>query len=108
VCIDNLNSTFDTKYGYKVELREKLEVGYHVHLYFSTQPKVDFGNYFLPKSVYENAARAGGMGGQISWEDITLPDNHDEVNSYMAEPVPVGYFEDWLKYPDFGILVAEK
>lgn len=108
MCVNNLNPTFDTKYGYKVELREKLEVGYHVHLYFSTDPKVDFGNYFLPKSVYEKAGRAGGMKGKISWQDITLPDNHDEVNSYMAEPVPTGYFDDWLKYPDFGILVAEK
>lgn len=89
-------------------MRKKLDVGYYVQLFFSTTPPVEFGNYFLPKSVYENAARAGGMTGKLDWVEILLTEDYDEMNAYMAEPVPKGYFDEWLKYPDFSILAVQK
>jgi len=58
--------------------------------------------------VYETAARAGGMRGVLAWEDIQLPDDYNVVNAYMMQPVPKGYFDDLLRYPDFGVLVVEK
>ena len=85
-----------------------LPKGYHVHLFFSTTPPVDFETYYLPSSVYETAARAGGMRGVLAWEDIQMPDDYDVVNAYMTQPVPKGYFDEWLRYPDSGVLVVEK
>lgn len=108
VCINNIDASFDKQYGYQIELRKKLEVGYYVQIKFSTNPPVEFGNYFLPMSVHEKAARAAGMQGKFGWDKIMLPADHEEVNSYMVEPVPKGYFDDFLRYPDFGVLVVEK
>ena len=48
------------------------------------------------------------MRGALAWEDIQMPDNYDVANAYMMQPVPKGYFDDLLRYPDFGVLVVEK
>ena len=37
-----------------------------------------------------------------------MPDDYDVVNAYMTQPVPKGYFDKWLRYPHFGVLVVEK
>jgi hypothetical protein len=111
VSINHIDAAFAAKYGYRVELLSQLPAGnggYHVRLYFATTPPVDFETYFLPMSVYEKAARAAGIKGKFAWEDVTLPEDYDVVNRYLVEPVPKGYFDDFLKYPDFGVLVAEK
>ena len=108
VCINRINLDFAEEYGYHVEYRGPHEPGYYVQLKFDVNPPVEFGNYYLPKSLYENAAREGGMRGKLTWEEITLPEDHDEVNSYMVEPVPRGYFDTFLEYPDFRIMTIEK
>ncbi|OAG41484.1 hypothetical protein AYO21_04186 [Fonsecaea monophora] len=113
ICIDHVNAQRRLGYGYGIEVRQTLALAdiphaYHVHLYFDTVPPVDFGNYYLPKRVHEAAARQGGMTGPLSWEPVWLPDNYDEINRYMKTPVAAGYFDRWLEYPDFGMLVVVK
>ena len=106
--INHLSPQWAEKYGYQIELRKKLEIGYYVQIIFSTNPPVEFGNYLLPKSLHASAAEKGGMVGELTWENITLPDDADEVNEYLIEPVRKGYFDEWQTYPDFGILVVRK
>ncbi|KAJ9613249.1 hypothetical protein H2200_003191 [Cladophialophora chaetospira] len=110
ICVDNVNAQHRQGYGYRIEVRERLpEEGYLVHLYFDTvDPVVDFGNYYLPMTVHERAARDGGMKGKLTWEEAKVPEDHDKLNSYMKEPIEKGYLDEWSKYPDFGILVVEK
>ncbi|KIW97942.1 uncharacterized protein Z519_01526 [Cladophialophora bantiana CBS 173.52] len=111
VCISQVNAQRKLGYGYGIEVRKALpeiKDGYYVHLFFDTVPSVDFGNYYLPKNVHETAARQGGMKGALTWEPVAMPDDYDEINRYMQDPVPRGYFDQWLQYPDFGILVVEK
>ena len=110
VCIDNINAMYEKGYDYRVEVRERLQNvnGYHVHLHFDTDPPVDFGNYYLSMKVHEQAARDGGMKGTLSWEDVTVPEDHDFLNRYMKEPIPKGSIDEWMMYPDCGILVVQK
>ena len=110
MCIDHVNAQHEVGYGYWIKVLAPLpNGGYAVHLYFDTiQPPVDFGNYFLPMMVHEQAARDGGMNGTLKWEDVQVPEDQETLNRYMKEPVPKGYFDEWLKYPDFGLLVVEK
>ncbi|OAP65732.1 hypothetical protein AYL99_01704 [Fonsecaea erecta] len=112
VCIAQVNAARALGYGYGIEVRQELvdtpHGGYYVHLFFDSMPPVDFGNYYLPKRVHEAAAREGGMKGALTWEPVMLPDDYDVVNRYMKEPVAPGYFDRWLEYPDFGMLVVEK
>ena len=110
-CINHVNAQHKQGYGYRIDVREALSDipnGYAVHLTFDTHPPVEFGNYYLPMTVHEQAARDGGMKGSLRWEAVTLPEDDDVLNRYMKESVPKGYFDEWLKYPDFGILVVEK
>jgi toxoflavin synthase len=107
-CINHVNAQHKLGYGYRIEVREQLPDGYHVHLFFDTNPPVDFGNYYLSKKIHEQAALAGGMKGALKLEEITVPEDQAVLDGYMKEPVPKGYFDEWLKYPDFGILVVEK
>ena len=110
-CIDHVNAHFKRGYGYRIDVQRPLEDipnGYLVQLRFATDPPVEFGNYFLPKTVHEQAARDGGMKGKLSWEGVQLPEDHDVLNEYMKEPIAKGYLDEWLKYPDFGMLVVEK
>ncbi|OCT44696.1 methyltransferase type 11 [Cladophialophora carrionii] len=111
VCIDHVNAQYEQGYGYRVELREELPgayKGYLVELKFDTDPPVEFGNYYLSMRVHEQAARDGGLKGKLTWEEITVPEDQEVLNGYMKEPIPKGYLDEWLKYPDFGILVVEK
>ncbi|KIX92873.1 uncharacterized protein Z520_11349 [Fonsecaea multimorphosa CBS 102226] len=112
VCIDRVNAARQLGYGYGIQVRKSLAPAipraYYVHLFFDSTPPVDFGNYYLPKHVHERAAREGGMEGALAWEAVTLPDDYDEINRYMKDPVSPGYFDRWLEYPDFGILIVEK
>jgi SAM-dependent methyltransferase len=111
VCIDNINAQYKQGYGYRVDVREKLPgayPGYLVQLHFDTDPPVEFGNYYLSMRVHEQAARDGGLKGKLTWAEIAVPEDQEELNRYMKEPIPKGYLDEWLKYPDFGILVVEK
>lgn len=111
VCIDHVNAQHKLGYGYRVEVLNPLPSppgGYHVHLYFDTNPVVDFGNYYLPMQIHEQGAKEGGMKGKLTWEEVQISSDYADVNRYMETPLPKGFLDEWLKYPDFGILVVEK
>jgi len=110
-CINAVNEQSKQGYGYRIEVQrpiEGIQNGYQVQLYFDTDPPVDFGNYYLPMTVHEQAARDGGMKGKLRWPEVTLPEDQDVLNRYMVDPIPKGHMDEWLKYPDFGFLVVEK
>jgi SAM-dependent methyltransferase len=89
------------KYGVSVLFKEKIRDGYKTRVVGHVQPKtVEFDNYRLRRSVFEGAAREGGMKGQAEWREITLPEGHEEVLGRYEE----GFWEDDLRSPHFGVL----
>lgn len=67
--------------GVKLEYPEALDngLGYRVHVFGSPPPGsdasirgVDFWTYHLKKSVFEEAARAGGMRGKLEWHNCAF------------------------------------
>lgn len=64
--------------------------------------KVSFRTFNLKKSVYEQAARKGGLGGDLTWPEVIIP---EEARMALAEDV-------WETYVRAGrhmaILVVEK
>ncbi|KUI72194.1 Ribosomal protein L11 methyltransferase [Cytospora mali] len=64
--------------------------------------KVTFKSYRLKKSVYEEAARKGGLKGSLVWPEVSIP---DEARGPLAEGV-------WEMYErgcgHMGILIVEK
>ena len=66
---------------------------------------LDFDNYHLKKSVYEEAARRGGMMGKVEWKELRLPDSEEEKQWYGVGE------EQWefaRRVPYFGLFVIKK
>ncbi|EFX05074.1 methyltransferase type 11 [Grosmannia clavigera kw1407] len=63
---------------------------------------IRFCNYHLRKSIYEEAARRGGMKGKLTWRPVRLP---DEVVAATGPEVWELYFSKGLH---FGLLEVEK
>ena len=90
------------KYGVSMRLKEETGDGYktRVVLGLVSSETVEFENYWLRKSVYEESARKGGV--QIDWKAITLPEKHVEVLGRFDD----GFWDDELSSPHMGLLVA--
>jgi SAM-dependent methyltransferase len=92
------------RWGVTVNYYEQLESGegWRTEVTGHGEPKVSFRNYHLKKSIYEEAARAGGMGGMIMWKEIKLP----------QEAIDKTGPEFWDTYftigPHMGLIVVEK
>ncbi|KAI4206689.1 MAG: hypothetical protein LQ346_000981 [Caloplaca aetnensis] len=68
--------------------------------------KVQFDNYYLRSSVYEQAAREGGMKGDLEWKPIVFPPKEAHLFEWKANWD--AEVEEYLKIPSFDILVVEK
>ncbi|KAL8952311.1 MAG: hypothetical protein Q9222_001763 [Ikaeria aurantiellina] len=89
--------------GVKAEAKGSVKDGVIVHV---MAKGLTFDNYHLKKSVYEQAAKGGGMKGAIVWKSVTMPEDSSQVI-----PEKEKYDEIWGKYskvPHFGIMTVEK
>ncbi|KAL8904947.1 MAG: hypothetical protein Q9207_002941 [Kuettlingeria erythrocarpa] len=68
--------------------------------------KVQFNNYHLKSSVYERAAREGGMKGNLEWKPIIFPPKESNLFGWKANWD--AEMEAYLKTPSFCILIVEK
>ncbi|KAL9015119.1 MAG: hypothetical protein Q9173_000259 [Seirophora scorigena] len=68
--------------------------------------KVQFDNYHLKRSIYEQAAKEGGMKCELEWKPILFPpeDSHllERKANWEAE------VEEFLETPHFSIIVVGK
>ncbi|KAL8749246.1 MAG: hypothetical protein Q9184_006882 [Pyrenodesmia sp. 2 TL-2023] len=68
--------------------------------------KVQFENYHLKSSVYQQAAREGGMKGELEWKPIIFPP--EESHLFGRKANWEAEVEAFLKTPHFDILVVGK
>jgi ubiquinone/menaquinone biosynthesis C-methylase UbiE len=91
------------KYGVSLLYKKEIEDGYKTRVVGHVAPEtVEFDNYYLRKSVYEESARAGGMQGRIVWNEITLPQHHRDVLGKFED----GFWDDDLNSPHFGVMTV--
>ena len=91
------------KYGVSLLYKEEIEDGYKTRVIGHVAAEtVEFDDYYLRKSVYEESARAGGMQGPIVWNEITLPHHHEDVLGKSED----GFWDDDLKLPHFGVMTV--
>lgn len=69
--------------------------------------EVQFGNYHLPREVYERAARRAGLRGRLEWKEVLMLEEIREAAVRRCGE------EFWREYfgtigPHFSILVVEK
>ncbi|KAL8955987.1 MAG: hypothetical protein Q9183_006458, partial [Haloplaca sp. 2 TL-2023] len=69
--------------------------------------KIEFENYHLRRSVYEDAARAGGMEGELSWQSPALPKDTSEIFAEEVDDLEE-VWNEYGKVPHFGILTVKK
>ncbi|KAM7188893.1 methyltransferase [Naviculisporaceae sp. PSN 640] len=68
---------------------------------------VQFGNYHLPKELYERAARNGGLKGRLEWVQVKLLDHvREKAVARCGEKFWKEYFGEIG--PHFSLLVVEK
>ncbi|KAL8711815.1 MAG: hypothetical protein Q9220_003759 [cf. Caloplaca sp. 1 TL-2023] len=87
----------------KAESGGSIKDGVKVHV---MAKGLTFNNYHLKRSVYERAAKDGGMRGKLTWKPVTMPEDRSQV---IADPKK--YDEVWGNYceaPHFGIMIVEK
>lgn len=65
---------------------------------------VDFDAYHLKKSVYEEAAREGGLEGALRWRGVDSPDIRGDVLESLRSPA----WEKYVAVPHFSVLVVAK
>ena len=65
---------------------------------------IDFDAYHLRKSVYEEAAREGGLKGALRWREVDSPDIRGDVLERLRSPA----WEKYVKVPHFSVLVVAK
>lgn len=99
--IKNWNPVYAAKYGYSVELLKNAEHGCFVHVTVHTRQPIEFDCYWLRQSVFEPAARAGGMGGQLQWLKAILP---DELTKSSAD----GFWDYFWRELNLGLLMVRK
>ena len=81
---------------------EEVEDGVKTHLCAPTEPRVEFHNYHLRRSVYESAAKVGGMDGELRWVRARKVEGVDREGEEGWD------WEDFLTMPNFAILVVHK
>ncbi|OQU98559.1 Methyltransferase domain-containing protein [Cladophialophora immunda] len=81
--------------------------GYHTRITAHVSPvEIAFDNFHLRRRVYEDAARRGGMNGELKWLEVRLPRSDDESRAEYG--VGIDYWDGCEERPHFGILVVEK
>lgn len=89
------------KYGVSVLYNKRIKDGYQTRVIGHVLPEtVEFDNYRLKQSVYEESARKGGMQGSVSWKEIALPQNHEDILGRFED----GFWDDDLGSPHFGVM----
>ncbi|KAG7002064.1 hypothetical protein G7Y79_00029g063600 [Physcia stellaris] len=88
--------------GIVMSVVEEVEDGVKTHLYAPTEPRVEFDNYHLRRSVYESAAKVGGMDGELKWVKARKVEGVDRDGEEGWD------WEDFLTMPFFAILVVHK
>ena len=68
--------------------------------------KVHFDNYHLKQSVYEQAAKDGGMKGELIWKPIIFPE--DDSHLFEGRKTLKEELAEYMAMPHFGILVVGK
>ena len=81
---------------------EEVADGVKTHLFAPTEPPVEFDNYHLRKSVYEQAASEAGMKGELRWVKAR------RVEGVEREEERGWEWDDFLKMPNFAILIVKK
>lgn len=84
--------------GVSVTITGDVEGGVATHLETMTDPKVEFDAYHLQKSVYEIAARAGGLQGALTWRPV--------VRDTVAEADTS--WDTYFTVPHFAVMVVAK
>jgi SAM-dependent methyltransferase len=79
-----------------------LNVGWRTEVIARGEHSVSFTNFHLKKSIYEEAARKGGMMGKLTWKHIDVPPETAE----MVKALP-DYWKDYRNFC-FGVLTVEK
>jgi SAM-dependent methyltransferase len=85
-----------------VKFLDKLDVGWRTEVVARGEHPVSFTNYHLRKSIYEEAARKGGMMGKLTWENVDVPPEA----AGMVKTLP-DYWNDYHNFC-FGVLTVEK
>lgn len=67
---------------------------------------VDFDCYHLRKSVYEAAAREGGMKGELKWGVTSVPERY--LRGEGHERASIEELESYEAVPDYGLLVIAR
>ncbi|KAL9001076.1 MAG: hypothetical protein Q9188_005534 [Gyalolechia gomerana] len=68
--------------------------------------KVQFDNYHLRRGVFEQAARDGGMDGQLLWKPTIFPE--DDSQFFDARENVEEELATYMEMPHFAVLVVEK
>ncbi|KAI4126840.1 MAG: hypothetical protein LQ338_003550, partial [Usnochroma carphineum] len=90
-----------------VEPTGDVEDGVSARVTAEIQPeKVQFDNYHLKASVYEQAAKEGGMKGKFTWKPIIMPP--DASRLYGRKETWETELAQYMKTPHFVVLVVEK
>ncbi|KAL9593456.1 MAG: hypothetical protein Q9219_007545 [cf. Caloplaca sp. 3 TL-2023] len=86
--------------GIEVSVKREVEDGVETHLKaVMAGGNVEFDAFHLKKSVYEEAAREGGLGGSLEWREVVISEEEMRKD------------EEWKTYltvPHFAVLVIEK
>ncbi|KAL8825020.1 MAG: hypothetical protein Q9170_007960 [Blastenia crenularia] len=90
-----------------VEATGDVENGVSTRVTADIKPeKVQFDNYYLKRSVYEEAAREACLMGKLTWKPIVFPEDHSDLieddERWKAE------LAEYLEVPHFDVLVVEK
>ncbi|KAH8662616.1 methyltransferase type 11 [Xylariales sp. PMI_506] len=103
--INDFEKEQPNQWGIKVDYFEKLESGEGWRTELTGQAgedRVQFRNFHLHRSIYEQGAIDGGMTGQLEWRRVVIPEESLEV---MGRTHWNLYFD---KGPHMGVLVVDK
>ncbi|KAM0799153.1 S-adenosyl-L-methionine-dependent methyltransferase [Usnea florida] len=91
--------------GLVVTLVGDVEGGVATHLNAKMRTgTVEFDAFHLRKSVYEGAAREGGLEGALRWRGVDSPDIRGDVLEQLRSPE----WGDYVAVPHFSVLVVAK
>lgn len=93
-----------SRWGVTIDYYEQLESGegWRTEVIGHGEPKVSFKNFHLKKSVYEAGAKAGGMNGRVTWNEIELP------QEAIDKTGPAFWDMYFTNGPHMGVIVVEK
>lgn len=92
-----------------VRLRDVDNGIYHRVINVFEEGNIQFDNYYLKMSVYEEAAREAGLMGKLDWKATDVP-GEEVVNAWDNWGFGFGkeYWESQRTVPHFALLVVEK